>query len=167
SHQLKFGFQDNNGIAFLNQVANGDAYYEYANGVPLEIAAYNTPTYSKPRLNADLALYGMDTWHFKRLSLTAGLRWEYLSSQIDAETAPAGRFVGVRNFPKVDCNTIKGLSCFSNWAPRVGAIYDLFGNHKTALKAGFGKYNTPIATSIVNNFNPMFTTSQIVPWVNA
>jgi len=56
----------------------------------------------------------MDTWHFKRLSITAGLRWEYLSNQIEPESAPAGRFVPARSFAKVDCGTVKGLGCFKN-----------------------------------------------------
>jgi hypothetical protein len=159
SHTLKFGVQDSFGPAYVINVANGDAYYRFTNGVPLDVTAYNTPTVSKPRLNADLGIYGMDTWHFKRLAVTAGLRWEYLSSQIDAESGPAGRFVPARNFAKVDCHTVSGLGCFKNWAPRLGVIYDLFGNHKTALKAGFGKYNAPIVTSVLNNFNPMFLMS--------
>ena len=166
SHQFKFGMSHDNGIAFLTNIANGDAYYNYTNGVPTSIAAYNTPTYSKPRLKHDLALYAIDTWRFKRLSLTAGLRWEYYAGQIDPETAPAGRFVGARSFAKVDCETVKGLGCFKNFAPRLGIVYDLFGNHKTALKASAGKYNSPLATGVLNNFNPMFTTSQTISWLN-
>ena len=167
SHQYRFGISDDTGIAFLNNIANGDAYYNYLNGVPTSITAFNTSTYSKPRLKSDLAIYAMDTWRYKRLALTAGIRWEYYAGQIDEETAPAGRFVGARSFPKVDCSTIKGLGCFKNWAPRLGLVYDLFGNHKTAIKAGLGKYNSPLATGVLNNFNPMFTASQTVPWVNA
>jgi Carboxypeptidase regulatory-like domain len=167
AHTIKFGIQDSYGPANVNTIANGDAYYRFMNGVPLDVTAYNTPSFSKTYLNADLGIYGMDTWHFKRLSLTAGLRWECLSAKIEPESAPAGRFVPARSFGKVDCSTVKGLGCFKNWAPRVGVIYDLFGNHKTALKAGFGKYNTPIVNSILNNFNPMFLTTVQVPWVGA
>ncbi len=167
SHQVKFGVSDDTGFAFLNNIANGDAYYIYNNGIPTSITAYNTPTYSKPRMKADLGLYAMDTWHFKRMAVTAGLRWEYYAGQVDAESAPAGRFVGARNFPQVDCNTVKGLGCFKDWTPRLGLIYDVFGNHKTAFKAGVGKYDTPIGTGILNNFNPMFTATQSIPWVSA
>ena len=39
--------------------------------------------------------------------------------------------------------------------------------HKTAIKGGVGKYNTPYTTSFLNNFNPMFTATQSIPWVNA
>lgn len=167
AHQIRFGIQDSAGVAFLTNIANGDAYYNYNNGVPRDITAYNTPTYSTPRLNADLALYAMDTWRYKRLSVTAGLRWEYMAGNVDPETAPAGRFVPARNFDRVDCTTVPGLGCWKNWAPRIGGVYDLFGNHKTAIKAGIGKYNTPYTTSFLNNFNPMFTATQAIPWVNA
>jgi hypothetical protein len=166
SHQIKFGIQDTFGIAQLNNIANGDAYYNYTNGVPLNITAYNTPTYSAPRLNHDLGIYAQDTWHFRRLSITAGLRFEYLSAQVDAESAPAGRFVGPRSFAQVDCTTIKGMTCFKNWVPRIGFVYDVFGDHKTAVKFGFAKFNSPSATGYVNNFNSMFTKSQTIQWLN-
>jgi hypothetical protein len=166
-HQIKFGAQDSAGVSFVTNTANGDAYYNYSNGVPLNITAYNTPTYSLPRLNADLGVYGMDTYRFKRLTVTAGVRWEYLAGNIDDETAPAGRFVPARHFSRVDCSTVKGLGCWKNWSPRLGGVYDLFGNHKTAVKASVGKYNTPYTTGFLNNFNPMFTASQTIPWVNA
>src|SRR5262252_10977946 len=120
SHQVKFGIQDTFGIAQVDNIANGDAIYQYTNGVPLSILAYNTPTYAKPRLNHDLGIYGTDTWHLNKLSITAGVRWEYLSAQVDAQNAPAGRFTGgPRNFPKIDCSVIKGMSCFKNWSPRI------------------------------------------------
>ncbi|HYL93596.1 MAG TPA: TonB-dependent receptor [Alphaproteobacteria bacterium] len=166
SHQFKFGVTDSLGPAYVTNIANGDAYYNYTNGVPLNITAFDTPTYQKPRLNADLGLYGMDTWHIKRLAITAGLRWEYLSAQLDPQNAPAGRFVPARNFAKVDCNTIKGLGCFKDWTPRLGIVYDVFGTHKTAFKAGIGKYNSPLVSGFLNNFNPMFLTSESIAWVN-
>jgi len=166
SHQIKFGVTDDWGINYLDNIANGDAYYEYSNGVPLQIVAYNTPTYQQFRVKADLGLYGTDTWHVKRLAITGGLRWEYLNNYIEKQSAPAGRFVGARSFPQIDCGTVKGLSCFKNWSPRLGAIYDVFGNHKTAIKAGVGKYNSPIVTSNLNAFNPMYTASQTIQWLN-
>jgi len=166
SHQFKFGITDDWGIDQLNNLTTGDAYYNYLNGIPNNITAYNTPTYQKFRVKADLALYGVDTWHFKRLAITGGLRWEYLNNYIEAQNAPAGRFVGARSFPQIDCGTVKGLSCFKNWSPRVGVIYDVFGNHKTAIKAGVGKYNSPIVTSNLNAFNPMYTSSETIQWLN-
>lgn len=167
SHQIKFGYQDNFGPAYANNENNGDAVYNYHNGVPFNISVYDGPTYSKPYLNHDLGLYLVDTWNFKRLSVTGGIRWEYLDNQLKAESGPAGRFEPARSFPAVTCSTLKGVSCFKDWAPRLGVVYDVFGNHKTAVKAGVGKYDIPIVQSNLNNFNPMFLTSESVSWVNA
>src|SRR5438093_5794218 len=67
AHTIKFGIQDSYGPAYVSNIANGDAYYNFTNGVPLNVTAYNTPTVSRPYLNADIGIYGMDTWHFNRL----------------------------------------------------------------------------------------------------
>jgi hypothetical protein len=66
--------------------------------------------------------------------------------------------------PKADCSTIKGMGCWKDWSPRVGGVYDLFGNHKTALKAGIGKYNSQYATGFTNNLNPMSAQTLSVAW---
>jgi len=107
----------------------------------------------------------MDTWKFKRLSLTVGERWEYLAANIDPEVAPAGRFVPQRSVPNIDCNTIKGMGCWKDWTPRVGFVYDVFGNHKTAIKAGFGKFDSQYSSGFTANFNPMGLVSEgITSW---
>ena len=166
SHQIKFGIQDSWGPAYQKTFMNGDLYAIEANGVPTSVSTYDTPVYNRPRLNADLGLYLTDTWKIKRLTITPGIRWDYLSNQIDAESAPAGRFVPARSFPAITCSTYKGISCFKDWAPRLGLVYDLFGNHKTALKAGVGKYETPLVSNNLQAFNPMFVTFQSRAWTN-
>ena len=167
TNQLKFGYMNSFGPAYINYLLNGDAVYNYHNGVPFNISAYNTPVYTQPYLDNDLGLYASDTYNYKRLSVTAGLRWEYLSNHVNAESAPAGRFVPARSFNRIDCSTVKGMSCFKDWTPRLGVVYDVFGNHKTAVKAGIGKYDVPIATSNMVNFNPMVYTSESVSWTGA
>jgi hypothetical protein len=67
---------------------------------------------------------------------------------------------------------LKGYTCFKNFVPRIGAVYDVFGNHKTALKAGWAKYDSPLTGPFPGtpegNFNAMAAgTSEIVPWVGA
>ena len=166
SHQIKFGIQDSWGPAYQKTFMNGDLYAIEASGVPTSVTVYDTPVYNKPYLNADLGIYLMDTWKIKRLTITPGIRWDYLSNQIDAASAPAGRFVPARNFAAITCSSYKGISCFKNWAPRLGLAYDLFGNHKTAIKAGVGKYETPLVANNLQAFNPMFVASQSRAWIN-
>jgi hypothetical protein len=165
-HQIRFGIQDTWGPAYQQTIMNGDLYAIEASGAPTSVTVYDTPIDSRPYLNADLGLYVQDTWTRKRLSITAGIRWEYLSNKINPESAPAGRFVPARSFAAVTCDTYKGISCFKDWAPRLGLIYDLFGTHKTALKAGVSKYESPLVQGNLNAFNPMFLASQSRAWIN-
>jgi Carboxypeptidase regulatory-like domain len=164
SHQIRVGIQDSFGPYRLSVNKNADAYLVFTNGMPINLVANNTPYYQWPRLDADLGIYAMDTWRFKRLAITAGIRWEYLAGEIDAENAPAGRFVGARNVPNTTCDTVKGMGCWKDWAPRLGVVYDVFGNHKLAVKAGFGKYNSAYSTGFTNNFNPMSGVTENVTW---
>src|SRR5947208_3265268 len=46
------------------------------------------------------------------------------------------------------------------------AIYDVFGNHQTALKGGVSKYETPLVQGNLKAFNPMLVTSQSRAWIN-
>jgi hypothetical protein len=167
AHQIKFGVQDSWGPAYQDTIINGDLYAIEANGVPTSVTVFNTPVSSRPYLNADLGLYAQDTWTTNRLTITPGIRWEYLSNQVNAQTADAGRFVGARSFAAITCETYPGISCFKTWAPRLSAVYDVFGDHKTALKASIGKYETPLVQGNLNAFNPMAVVSQSRAWVNA
>jgi carboxypeptidase family protein len=164
SHQIKFGWQYSYGPFHYSVTENGDGYTTFTNGVPTSFTAINTPYYQWPHLNADVGLFAQDTWHFGRFALTAGVRWEYLSGEIEAENAPAGRFAGPRTVPQTTCSTVKGMGCWKDWTPRIGLVYDVFGNHKTALKAGFGKFNDQYSTGFTNNFNPMTGLTLPVAW---
>jgi Carboxypeptidase regulatory-like domain/TonB-dependent Receptor Plug Domain len=166
SHNIKAGVQDAWGKNDRVSSINGDLQQQYQNGVPVSVLVYNTPVAVRQRVNADLGLYGQDTWHIKRFSLTAGLRWEYQKSTIDPSQVGKGRFIEARSFPKINCETIPGLGCWKTWAPRLGLVYDLFGNGKTALKASFGKYNTPVATTYLTSVNPMAVSTDTRSWTD-
>jgi hypothetical protein len=169
SHQIKTGGQWSWGRNYQNNTMNGDLWQVYLGGVPAFVYAFNTPVYSRPYLNADLGIYTQDTWTHKRWSITAGVRFEYLRSEIRPESAPAGRFVPARAVPRIDCTVVRGLGCWKTWSPRVGVVYDLFGNGETAAKASFARYNTPLATDFLSAFNPMTFSPLIhanLPWVD-
>ena len=88
-------------------------------------------------LNADLGIYAQDKWTLRRLTVTAGVRFDYFNTGIPAQSAPASTWVGARSFdPLPDVPNWKDIS------PRVGVAYDLFGNGKTAIKASASRYVT-------------------------
>jgi hypothetical protein len=167
SHQFKFGQSWDFGPSNTFITANGDGEIYKVNGSTLGFVAYNTPLVTLTHLDADVGMYAQDTWHYKRLAVTAGIRWEYLKASINPESAPAGRFVGARNVGTISCDQVAGLGCWSSFLPRVGLVYDLFGKGKTALKAGFGKYNSPQSTGFLTPFNPIAFKTVFLTQTNA
>jgi hypothetical protein len=166
SHNIKVGVQDAWGKNDRVSSLNADLYQNYNNGAPFTVTAFNTPIAIRQRVNADLGIYAQDTWHIKRLSVTAGVRFEYEKSSIEPSAINGGRFIGPRSFPRINCETIKGLGCWKTLAPRLGAVYDLFGNGKTAVKASFGKYFTPQSTGYLTAFNPMALSTDTRTWTD-
>jgi len=165
SHNIKVGTEFSNGRNDpLSLILNGDGISNFVNGVPVNFTAYNSPFTQHTHLDADLGIFATDTWHFKRVAVTAGIRFEYLAADIDPENSPAGRFAPARTIPRIDCSTIKGAGCWKDWTPRLGVVYDVFGNHKTAIKAGFGKFNSQYSSGFLSTFNPLATQTEAVTW---
>ena len=78
-----------------------------------------------------------------------------------AGESPAGRFVPARTFAE-----IQDLPNWNDFAPRLGLVYDLFGNGKTALKYSLNRYNLSRTTGIAANYNPLLHQPATLPWVD-
>ena len=168
SHSFKTGFQWTWGPFAHKTDANGDLYQVYRSNstgipwtVPSQVVIRNTPVNSAERLNADIGIYGQDSWRVKRLTVNVGLRWEHLNAQVLAGESPAGRFVSARRFDEV-----VNLPNWNDWAPRLAVVYDLFGNAKTALKYALNRYNRPYTTGIAENYNPLGSATSTLAWTD-
>jgi hypothetical protein len=93
--------------------------------------------------------YIQDDWRVtSRLTMNLGLRWDMISGyQFDQSKNP--NYVAVVNAAKAGLLTgIKGLENFAlspqndknNFQPRIGGAYDLRGNGKDVIRAGWGIY---------------------------
>ena len=161
SHSFKFGYQHKFGWIKNTLTQNGNMVQVYNNGAPLQVRVYNTPIVSRANLNGDVGLYVQDSWKIGRLTLNPGLRYERFNAEVAEQSAPAGRFVPARQFAKIE-----NLPNFKNWAPRVGAAYDLFGNGTTGIKASVGRYMQQDATSFPQTYNPMATATANLSWTD-
>ena len=155
SHNVKVGLQFGYGSGGAAGDANGDLVRNYSNGAPSSVTVYLTPFRTEPQLDADLGIYAQDQWTIKRFTINAGVRYEYLKQSLPETQKEAGRFSPAAVWPAITCETIKGMTCWHSWSPRLGLAYDLFGTGKTALNVSWGKYMTPNATSFVSGFHPV------------
>jgi len=159
SHAVKAGVQWHIGDNRLNRDANGDLTVRFRDGVPDSVIVYDTPARLHDRMNADLGVYIQDSWTHKRLTINPGLRWEYFNSSIEAMAVEPGRFVPARSFSEVP-----NVPNWKNIAPRVGVVYDLTGDAKTALKGSVNRYNRSYTTDFVNRYDPLVLQSDTRNW---
>ena len=138
----------------------------YTLGRPVQIRAYNTPIVRSPQLRANVGLYAQDQWAVHKFTVTYGIRFEYLKEEIPAQHRDAGRFAPAQDYAAITCGSLPGMTCWPSWSPRLGVVYDIFANGKTALKANFGKYMTPEVSNFANLFNPVATFTDTRTWTD-
>ena len=161
SHALKAGLQWHIGQTWNTANANADLVQRTRDGVPDSVIVYNTPARLYNLMGADLGVYVQDSWTLKRLTINPGVRFEYFNSSTQAKAVEAGRFVPARSFPE-----IADLPNWKNVAPRLGVVYDLTGDAKTALKGSVNKYHRNFTTDFANRYNPLVLQSDTRNWTD-
>jgi len=147
-HNIKFGFQNSWGGYNQTAWANADLYQNYNNGVPTTVTLLATPARWKERLNTNLGIYAQDAWTIKRLTVTYGLRWEYVSERVSGQPAQQGRFARIPAFSNIN------LPIWRTFSPRMAVVYDLSGKGRTAIRFGFNRFEAAAATGIASLYNP-------------
>ena len=161
SNTLKAGAQWRYGPYRVNTNVNADLIQRYRNGVPDSVIVYNTPQRSRQQLNADLGVYVQDSWTLKRLTLNPGVRFELFKVSINAMEVEPGRFVGFRSYPAQT-----GVPNWHNIAPRFGAVYDLTGDAKTAIRFGVNKYDTSFGLNATAPYDPLALKNDTRNWAD-
>ena len=161
SHAFKFGGQQSSGPLQTISDSNGDLVQQYRNGRPESVVVYNTPYDTTANTDADGGVFAQDTWRRGNVTMNLGVRYDFFSSSIPEQRAPAGRFVPERSFAKIVSPTFQDIS------PRLNMSWDPYGDGKTALKAGFSKFvNRMTAGTLVNPYNPLASTTDTRTWTD-
>ena len=100
-------------------------------------------------------LYAQDQWTVDRLSVNAGLRFDYFRGGYPDHTLPETTWGAATSFPGQDVATWKDLS------PRLGLVYDLRGDGKTALKVTANRYVDGLGTTFAGGINPALSNTTV------
>ena len=172
-HSLKIGYQHM--LIWNRRLDTSVSHFPsglralFRNGVPTAVNTYNTPVREENRAT-DHAVFIQDTWRpHPRWTLNLGARIESTYGQqlafrdgIDPPVVcqPATPFI-----PKELCfPAVKGAPDFVDVAPRMSAIYDVFGDGRTALKFTANRYMIPIGSSYLSFINPVGRKNDTRTW---
>ncbi|MBN2242207.1 MAG: carboxypeptidase regulatory-like domain-containing protein, partial [Acidobacteria bacterium] len=149
------------GAPLLGLTAAGDDYtYTTPDGesYPFNPSRYWRQIYFSPFIQ--------DDWKITRnLTLNLGLRYEWASNpttvgepvftinNLTSPTTTQDDFVAVERPFKSNPNN-------GNFDPRIGVAWDVFGNHKTSIRAGFGTFHEPVTSRTYANNNTSYRPNQ-------
>lgn len=161
AHAFKTGVQFGEGPYRETYDIHGDITLRFRNGVPDSVDVFNTPTEVREALNAELGVYAQDSWTVRRATVNAGIRFEHFNTSVSEQAAPAGTFVPARSFA-----ARPDTPNWNNTVPRLGVVYDLFGNGKTALRGSVSKYMENEGVGLADRVNPMYLASDRRSWID-
>jgi hypothetical protein len=150
SHALKAGIFVGHGETNLPIDYIGDATLNFSNGSPVS-AVLRIPINPWDGYYPDLGIYAQDRWTIRRVTMTAGLRYDALTESTHDSTLPASRWNPEQPFSGHDVVHWKDLS------PRVGLAFDVFGTGRTALRTNIARYVAADNANTANMNDPQKT----------
>ena len=183
SHTIKFGVEAKHVQSNVWSPVPGDGGWTFNSltlflqGTAASFAGILPDAAGNPQADAargfrdwEFAFYAQDDWKLSpRITINAGLRYQPTTNPTEVGNklqsiihAPFGGYVAVPN-------VYASNPSLHNLDPRIGLAWDIFGDHKTSLRAGFGIFHSILgprdfAAEYYNNppfktgtqFNPNF-----------
>ncbi len=152
AHAIKVGLQMIEGVHTRNSYVNRNLFAQVLNGVPRSLTQWAAPWTTVEKLTPSPSVFAQDQWTIKRLTLSYGLRFDYLNAYIPPQSLPAVESVDARDYAAV-----RNVPNWGDLSPRISFSYDLFGTGRTALKASLNRYVASQTAGLANLANPIVT----------
>ena len=152
THHFKVGMAAEESLPRMTTTDRGPTPYTYSfrAGVPISLTEYASPVLTgEVKIRSDLGVFAQDQWTVHRLTFNLGLRYEYHRTKADPIDTLAGPLVDAHSLPGLDC-----IPCWHDLDPRLGVVWDVFGDGKTAVKANLGRYVGLVSWVMSKTFNP-------------
>ncbi len=160
SHNAKFGTTlqwGNSGRRQGGFAGHSQQITLFGNPVSAAFSTYpldSTDTWDTNYMRS-FGLYAQDQWTLNRLSVNAGVRFDYFRGGYPEHNLPDTTWGAATSFPGQDVATWKDLS------PRMGLVYDLRGDGRTALKVTANRYVDGLGTTFAGGINPALSNSTV------
>ena len=162
SHNAKVGFELQRGYFRRgdNNESTGGVWYT-ANQVGTTLVPafvnINAPaTGWQDNLDANLGIYAQDRWTIDRMTVSGGVRLDWLKTSTEPFTLGPHRWLPNRN---VQFAAVENVPNWKDINPRVSVAYDVFGTGKTALKGSASRSVQQESIAIARLNNPANTVS--------
>lgn len=133
SHDFKIGAAYFRQWSQTKVTTNGDWWYQDNIGIPGLSLAIHIGWDLKP-LSNQIALFAQDRWSITdNFTLNPGIRFEIYRGHLKTRGETVYKATG--------------------FMPRMGFTWDIFGDHKTALKAHYGKYNNQLLLGFIEDMD--------------
>ena len=167
NHNIKIGYgylYEGAPYTFLAPKDSIQTFWRGGFKTPAEIETYDTPFTFQNKVSQQWTFVN-DSWSIRRLTLNGGFRFDRFLPNYDEQSKPgAGPYQDKVTYPAFKFHPLNGL------VPRLSLVYDIFGNGRTAIKIGYGRYvynagSITNANSTMAGFvNPIAKTTKRYTW---
>ena len=149
SHNLKVGFTLLQQHTSVGQSNDGDwMSLTTFRGAPYRATFWGSASSSNSG-SPTLGIYAQEQWTLDRLTVNAGLRFDYVNAGYPDQDRPTNIWV-TQPFAIMGQDVVT----WKDFQPRLGLAYDLFGDGRTALKVSASRYGARDSTDWAEAVNP-------------
>ena len=137
AHAFKVGMNHTRGWNGFTYQNLNPLSYRLNNAVPNQLSERAFPLFTDTTMDHNMGVFVQDKWTVGRLTAAYGVRYSYVKGSIPDQHLGPSPLTPARSldFPAND-----NFLSWHDLTPHLGAVYDLFGTGKTALKVSYNKY---------------------------